>query len=38
MLDWGSGDIRCGRVMIMMIGWVGGQTEEYVTNILECFL
>ncbi len=30
-LDWGSSEIRCGRVMIMMIGWVGGQTDEYVT-------
>ncbi len=32
MLDWGSGEIRCGRVMITMIGWVGGQTDEYVTS------
>ncbi len=28
-LDWGSGEIRCGRVMIMMIGWVGGQTDPW---------
>ncbi len=26
-LNGGSGEIRCGRVMIMMIGWVGGQTD-----------